>query len=189
MRNCHVFHSWTSRLKLLLTAVLITVSSTASHANHEGLRKENCIGDACFGPVFIYLEGAPLGKTDAIGQFACRIFGLNTTSVDPQALMEDASLRKHPTLILFLNDLYNVSSLHPHIRPPPTTSRHSTQFGGRFSFEDGTPPSNVLVLDQERIGCHSPRCILGAILQYLEWLHDYKFVIDQDRYDAGDYCD
>ena len=189
MRIFSAVSIWSVRAAICLATLLIVVSKSPTLADQEASHNENCIDGVCFGPVFIFIDGFPVRLSEAIGQFACRIFGLNTTAVEPKALMSDVYLSEHSTLILFLRSLDHVKNFHPVIRPPPNISSDSTQFSGRVTQDDNKLASNYVVVDWKKLGCDTPKCFLGGTLQFLESLHEHKFVVDQNRYDSGAYCD
>ena len=138
----------------------------------------------------IYIEGFNKEISDAVGEFSCRIFGLNLTTVDLDILRSDINLIEHRNLVLFLDDLNNASDTHPFLIPPGDLPSDATQFSGRFdTTQDGRViVSNYVVIDRPAIQCDTPRCVLGGTLQFLEFVHDYRLEPDQDRYDSGEYC-
>lgn len=168
--------------------LLGAIDQSQGLAEQEYAEKRNCIDEKCFGDVFIYIEGAPNSFTDAIGEFACRIYGVNFTTVDETSLRNDIYLENHPNLVLFLNKLDNIETLHHAIRPPFGLPDDKTQFSGQVQLDNSRPASNYLVVDKNRIGCDTPRCFLGGTLQFLEFSHDYNFEADQDRFDGGSNC-
>ncbi len=147
----------------------------------------NCVDGFCYGPVHVIVDGMNFASANAIGQFSCRIVGLNITATTTEAIAQDLELRDHRTLAIFVDDFGAESEILPRLNPPENFPDNVVSYTAEFEDIASVKPT-VMVYSLNAGSCETFRCVTAQTVRFVERVYQRELTVDQEKYGSGWSC-